>query len=365
MDWYQYDFDDRSTYIPIHLNIISDLRKAEDKDGSFYKRSVNDSFTEILMDYLYKLSSNTICILDFERVHLADKDSNFENLVNRFEDFVENRLFIFINLDKSSASRFSQLKKSQIVAYPNSGLVLSIKCKPWFTSVFSQSNPNGEVASKEDIVQVIQKFRVEVIKQAVRENVISEPKKHSSSNLWGNMYIDIKRILKYPHLYMLLLHQLACLIENNEELDFDSLLCVSNNGAAIATMLGCMIGKDVKYLMHVGPQMYFSDVTMLKNHASEKKYLFIFDFISTGNEYKTSRALIKSYDSVVVGAIGCSHYLLPDIASDEDEKITSLFYINDDILDKTQEYKLFAKKDEVVNWINSIKKTKTGDTSEG
>ena len=130
-----------------------------------------------------------------------------------------------------------------------------------------------------------------------------------SSGIYANRYINIKQIFYDPKFYYLIFFFfLSSIINNYKTEDYDKLICSSYNGAALASIIGQMLNKDVVYLMNLGPRLTISDRELIKGIEPHKKYLYIADFICLGTEFKILKTTVRLQNSNIIGGVSVASY---------------------------------------------------------
>jgi adenine/guanine phosphoribosyltransferase-like PRPP-binding protein len=123
------------------------------------------------------------------------------------------------------------------------------------------------------------------------EKTDQEPKETFlySSNVYANRYFDLKLIFKYPDLFCLIVYEMVRRIGRhyrNDYSKFDAFICASVNGACLANAVSVLIRKPVVFLRNVGPRMNVVDENITKRILREKRYVFIYDFLCIGTEFR-------------------------------------------------------------------------------
>lgn len=152
----------------------------------------------------------------------------------------------------------------------------------------------------------------QIIRNFILETTINKEIHFSSSNVTGNKYIDIKKIFNEPSLFQLVICELGKYINErvqNGQLKFDKILCVSQNGAALASALGVFLEKDIEYLMNLGPYLEIRDKRAIKGIVPNTKYIFVADMVCLGTEYKIAKTIIKLADSKLIDGLSVAKYL--------------------------------------------------------
>jgi hypothetical protein len=104
---------------------------------------------------------------------------------------------------------------------------------------------------------------------------------------------------------------------------------VSNNGAIIANVLSYIFGKEVLYLMNLGPKIALSNKDLKSKIKKDGRYLYICDFICLGNELKTLDMLLKINGARLVYAMGIAQLLPSDRYGNANCEVDSLVKLQD------------------------------------
>jgi len=150
-------------------------------------------------------------------------------------------------------------------------------------------------------------YYIKIINQIKEPCDIEKPLLLDSSGLYSNMYINVKKVFLIPEFYYFILFGMAKCID--EEFDkYDGFISSSKNGAILASLLASMFRKKVVHILGVGPK-YSMRVGNIQNEIKRgKSYIYVFDFICTGTEYKVLSALVNANDANLIGGIGFAQY---------------------------------------------------------
>lgn len=169
-----------------------------------------------------------------------------------------------------------------------------------------------------------------ILKSEVTDNShINEMTNYNySSERSVSQYANISNVFSSRNLYSITVYQLFYLIERHmfdKEMNplFDKIVCSSVNGAVIGSVIAEIYDIDVLHLMNMGPRFNVRDKEIVKLIESNQRYLYIFDFIGEGTEYKITKAIVESHGSSIVHSIGVTLYKYPAA------EVHPLFYIND------------------------------------
>lgn len=153
---------------------------------------------------------------------------------------------------------------------------------------------------------------------------------------------------------MLVIYELCVIIDKNfktqslAENNIDYLVCVSNNGVSVATIVGQLLGIDVLYLMNLGPNLTLHDKNLIKLIVPHKKYLFIYDFICLGTEYRITKSLLQYKDCVFLGGVGVALYTNP-LRNESMKQNKDILISLIDVCDKEYEfnYEVYSNSKEI------------------
>lgn len=320
---FNYEINKNLYFIPLHLCIINNSI-----DKKFYCNYLTAATVNELILFIKKYE-NKIYIIDMKNIK-GVSSRVFERLCEINENL---NSVILINTNKL-------IEDDVLHSWVNS------KINTKYDFVIS-SNLGNEIFSsrysdKEEFLISIEKEKKRYLANFVFNKSIKEKVFLPSSNLWANMYIDIKNVFSNPNILNLAIYELSCFIDNNYNEKYDEMICVSNNGFAIGNILSHLFDKKVVYLMNLGPYSALMSKNVIDKLNKEKHYLFIYDFSCLGTEIKIVKTIVNLHGSKLVGCIGVANYLEKN---DYQENQFSTFKVNDDY---DYGYKLFFKENEVV-----------------
>lgn len=287
-------FADNNCYIPLHLNLIRFSGSAFEKDY------LDTTFCEKLFEYLIALETS-IFVLDFDGINMVESRS-MQGLKGLFE---VGKNVIIINA-------------SEVVT----NIILNAECKDLIVQSTGRcllANPSfiKQIGDEHDFIRELKDLKTKTICSAILKNTKDGLYPLESSNVYSNMYIDIKKVFSEPSVLHLVVNELCKLFSSNfDRRNIYGLICTSYNGASLATILGNLLEKPVCYLMNLGPHLSIKDRNMINGLLPNKNYIYIYDFICLGTEYKLAKTVALLKNSQVVGALGVSRH--PDILRHED-----------------------------------------------
>lgn len=130
--------------------------------------------------------------------------------------------------------------------------------------------------------------------------------KLESSGLYSNYYLSVKNLFREVIDLYYVVFSLARKVVG---MKFDAFITSSKNGAILATILGDMLKTKEVHLIGVGPKYSMEIGDNVESIKEGKRYLYIFDFMCTGAEYKIVSALVNSKRAQLKGAVGISRYM--------------------------------------------------------
>ena len=148
-----------------------------------------------------------------------------------------------------------------------------------------------------------------------------------SSNIYATEYIDIRKLLAQKNNISIFLYGLYKILQRIDS--YDSFVVVSNNGAILANILADFYDKPVLYLLNLGPKIALKDREIKSQIKKGSSYIYIFDFLCLGNEYKTLDMLLKINGAKLMKSIGIAQLLPSDRYSAEENKVESIICLKD------------------------------------
>ena len=131
-----------------------------------------------------------------------------------------------------------------------------------------------------------------------------------SSNVYATAYVDIRKLLARNNSISIFSYGLYKILTQTE--NFDSFVVVSNNGAILANILANIFNKPVLYLLNLGPKIAINDNDFKSKIKKGNKYIYIYDFLCLGNEYKLLNMLLKINGAKLIKGIGIAQLLSVD-----------------------------------------------------
>lgn len=130
----------------------------------------------------------------------------------------------------------------------------------------------------------------------------------SSSNIYTNHYVDVKRLFMQPENLNIILYYMAKRLAP-KKLEYDAIVSTSKNGAVLSTLVGQLLNKDVVHCVNVGPQFALPIQAVEETFQKHKRYIYVCDFICLGTEVKLLHALMTSRQAIFVGGVGIANYI--------------------------------------------------------
>jgi hypothetical protein len=172
-------------------------------------------------------------------------------------------------------------------------------------------------------------YDIECAKRLHGEGIDNGIQINSSSNIYSNVYIDIRKLFSKGDNMNIFIYGLYRKIRELKDLEFGSFVVVSNNGEIIANILSYIFHKEVLYMMNLGPKIALSNKDLRSKIKKGGRYLYICDFICLGNELKTLDMLLKIHGAKLVYAMGIAQLLPSNRYGSTNCKVDSLVKLQD------------------------------------
>lgn len=320
---YSYKFDNDSIYIPIHLNVIFNS-----KTLVFHQDDISSDLAREIYEFLKEQKEKYI-ILDFNRIAMISSRS-FEIYAHLIKSGYE---ILFINLFNACKSI---LQEDDIKEYIEDDKQSSNNFL--YSKDFSKTRK--EVYCKYECDNQINIATSKIIAEYLFNNKYDEYKKLESTNVYSNMYFNVKSIFYDTHILTLTIYKLCQIIMSRFNLsNIDYFISASHNGSVISSLVAHVLDKEYLYLINLGPQLNLHNKEIINEIKKDKNYIFIYDFICLGTEIKIAKTIIELKEANLIGAIGISNYSKPEL----DIVISPIFYINDEKV-LNFEYKIEVKE---------------------
>lgn len=168
-----------------------------------------------------------------------------------------------------------------------------------------------ELLAKNDCNEYRKKKHQEIMEKILLKKE-KEAYKLESSGLYSNCYLSAKNLFREVEDFYFMAFSLARMVSKMPK--FDAFITSSKNGAILATVLGDMLKTKEVHLIGIGPKYSMELGDSVGSIKEGKRYLYIFDFMCTGAEYKIVSALIDSKRALLKGAVGISRYMKENIS---------------------------------------------------
>lgn len=335
--------------IPVHLNIFFRTQKVMDRSisvGHLDKELIAD-IIEFASDY-----KGTFIYLDFERIVSLDHRI-FLKLAELEQNQFENKNLVFANI---ITEEIEKVIDEEVINNKN-----------WKIGRIRSRNITESEMYKETINKINNEYLSNMVKSIIR------PREGcgyylSSSNIYLNKYCYVKEVMKNSSDFKILLYAIMIKLLNvysvpiqkdkDINLDVDYLVVSSHCGAAIASCISAYLKIPMLYFHNLGPKFALNNYEIQESIIKGKKYLYIYDVICLGTEYRLAKNLIESNGAIFKGGIGVTSYSEPfaSVPYKEDGNmivkkehimnIQSLVYIKELKVD----YKIFTSYDECKNF---------------
>ena len=308
--------------IPLHLNMCLFPEENGRQLQAFGDEYVTEQLVKNVSKKIPLLPSKQI-LIDFAHINLQNRKDGVFSSISQLPEATK------LNLSFTNVTHFYQEKLISELKLSGNGATKTCV------------NISG---GHEDFSMEAKKLERETIVSIIKSITIDYSERYKfleSSNIFLDKYVRIKDVFLNPAHLKILLYQL-CITAS--KYDFDCIISASPVGAVIASCLGTLLCKPVEHLHNLGPRFAFYD--RKENFKSDAKYLFVYDFICLGTEYKLINVISQIMKFNLIGGVGIASLVNPsliDQALKEDnqnratnetprnllEKITSLVYVND------------------------------------
>lgn len=298
--FFSYKYRDQYEYVPVHQNLILHGGHAFEKDN------IGLEFSDDLYAFLNKIDSK-LFVLDLDGINMIESRS-MQNIKQLFD---RNKGVIFINTTD--------------ITY---NIIINAECRDHVVpskdkTILGRAEDIATITDEHLFNKSIKEFRIQTITDTIHRFTRIGVYPLESSNVYSNMYIDVKKIFSEPAVLQLIVYELCRIfLSKFDKRNINGIICTSYNGACLATIVGNLLQKQVIYLMNLGPHLSIKDRNMIFSLKNNENYVYIYDFICLGTEYKLAKTVALLKNSAVVGAIGVSRH--PDIIR-RDENNHSIF----------------------------------------
>lgn len=250
------------------------------------------------------VSKDVLIIFDFDHFFKASKGNELQSLNNLIKSGYK---IILFNLNEDLATRcYEEFLKGQ-VAYVDTMLV----------STTHKSDIEDTYYDNNAIADELKNVTDSLIRDTFEDYCIENDQPYlPSSNVYSNKYIDIKALFNHIEVFRLTILKLCKLVEKLEK--FDYFVVGSRNGSCIASILSRIFNKEVKYILTLGPCINLKNKFEIEEN---KRYVYVYDFICLGSEYRFMKALIEMGNGTFVGGVGIGKYCDPIRSSNSDIKV--------------------------------------------
>ena len=167
--------------------------------------------------------------------------------------------------------------------------------------------------SIEDVNNLICECNNYIVKQIKNICFMKSNKTHylSNSNLYIKDYFNVKNLFSDNDLFAYTVNKMCEWIVSNFQ-HVDALICSSNNGAVLCNIIGDLLNKKSLFAFNIGPNLSIKDIEDLDKIEKDKKYIYIFDFMCIGTEYKIIQTITRIKKAFICASVGVGVYLTPN-----------------------------------------------------
>lgn len=287
---------DNLEIIPVQLNIMFNnilVCREEKKIISPVPGLFTEDWGKLIKKYILR-NTDMIYVIDMNGIQGAEKA--FEHLAE-----IENIILIYVNCQFLIPSYLRGTYKENIELMGND-IFANMNGKAYIDEVFKDCNQFYQRLSTY--------YKDTCARKLDKEGISKEITLNRSSNVYATAYVDIRKLLSYNNNISIFLYALYRIVLQMDS--FDSFVVVSNNGAILANILAEIFGKPVLYLLNLGPKIAIKDNEIRSEIKKGSKYIYIYDFLCLGNEYKLLDMLLKINGAKLVNGIGIAQLLPSD-----------------------------------------------------
>lgn len=279
-------------YTPININTM--LHQKSYDVLSF----VNDNIIKKIKNEITKhVVKDDLLIFDFAKTN-ANSSEVFEKLFS--EDILEYKI-ILANIENIN------IHKNLITVLESMDLK--------YIDYFMDKNHNIVINSNTNeirIAELLLECKENICKQIKDLCFMKSKNIHylSNSNLYIKDYFTVKNLFSDTNLFSYTINKMCEKIV--EYKDIDGLICTSNNGAILCNIIGDMLNIKPLFALNIGPNISIKDIEDLEKIERDKKYIYIFDFICIGTEFKIIQTIVRMKKAFISASVGVGVYLRPD-----------------------------------------------------
>lgn len=176
----------------------------------------------------------------------------------------------------------------------------------------------------------------------------------SANGVLLSKYINIKKLIednanffKWCHLLCNNLVQNGLFKKMNKNKSSRPILLAHTlNGACIATIISRIIGLEMIYIDHLGPQNRITGINFPENYQAYQNYLLVVDFICQGNEILRAQNIVEFIGGRYIGFVGMIKLNISPISEsqvDEDKIKETVLNISPEDAAEKLEYTIKTK----------------------
>jgi len=261
--------------------------------GIFEERLFLSTFERVVKS-LSEISKSKAIVLDFKFITTCQP-----NFSDRIVDLRKNGYtIIFLNISQKLVN-----KESGIKAIQNSNNILTEGEENYSRYYFFEEKKdiqNVEI----DTSTLFKDYFKEIIKKYI---TINHNRPHSSSFVYLNSYVDLKRFMSFEkELTLYSLYRLALKMKEEWKLTQNTknktLTCLSLNSSYIVSILSIFLKLDVLIFDKIGPinKLYSRPHKIID---VEKEYIVVSDMVCLGTEVKIVKNILNFFDANYLGHV--------------------------------------------------------------
>ena len=275
--------------IPVHMNCIF-----MNPFFSFHSNLNKERFKTIIKEL-----NDEMYIFDFANI----KNTMISDTIEYFAGELLPRNFMLVNLEPIIHDRLLNHFNNKLLDY-KTGIVENCLRTEGFSSQYN------DISELKDFGYLINH-----LKKKIQDNI--EGPGLTSSNVYSSklfnmrkLFIDVITVKAAVYLMAIKLYELERELEEENKIDKlgYKLISSSFNGCILANLLALVMKKKHISIPYLGPEIADEDNRYRKYLKRNDKFVYIYDFISLGNEQKTIAVVTKLLRAEVFCALGITYY---------------------------------------------------------
>ena len=292
-------------------------------DGYYIDATISNDFSsnkKYLKNAVYEASSRRIYQFvskNKEAFHIINFKQKEVKGCFEVKELLKSRNCLFLGISEEVNNEYSNMNLSAQIKKTAFGISDKIyiwykdeKFSPEITELLNKFKSKKSY-TKEDYFTFENYIISNVIGECLYNETTFEPKYISSSNVFANLYIDLRIVFKRPEIFFLVAHEMWYIINKLfESADYNiELVGVSVNGTILASQISHIFETKYSFINSLGPEADYSLDNKPFSASKNTRYIIVSDFICLGAEYKRAKVLIENCGAKVLGCISVAKFV--------------------------------------------------------